>query len=76
MRYFKPGDIVYLRRYSDHLNDWCILDDKPYIVIDPGPTTTVMGGSNGVTKTVTAAMLIDEQEAGIFRSCSEAEQDS
>jgi hypothetical protein len=73
MKRFEVGDIVYLQRYNDHLHDWCILDEKPYIVIESGPISTVMGGSDGKVKSVSSAMLVGEEKAGVFKLCRENE---
>ena len=73
MRHFEPGDLVYLRRYNEHLHDWCILDEKPYIVIEPGPVATVMGGSNSEVKSISSAMLVSEEQMGVFKLCRESE---
>lgn len=73
MRHFKPGDLVYIRRYSEHLNDWYIVEGSPYVVISSGSITTVMGGPKGETKSISEVMLVSDDEIRTFKTCRESE---
>lgn len=70
---FVPGDLVYMRRYSEQHGDWCIVDRQRYIVIESGNTVTVMGGRNGEIINVLSVMLASEEEMETFGLCSEKE---
>ncbi len=73
MRHFEPGDLVYLRRYSEQISDWCIVSGQCYIVIEAGDTVTVMGGRSGEIIRLPAAMLAREEEMETFGLCIERE---
>lgn len=69
MRYFREGDIVFLREFNDHQGDWSIGDEFPFLVIETGRTVKVLGGRFGKTLIVPAIMLVDEEEARMLKSC-------
>lgn len=76
MRYFKPGDIVFIREFNDHQGDWVLNDGFPYMVIEYDyKYVKIMGGKNGETLLLPASMLIDDEEARILTACYDSAKD-
>lgn len=74
MRYFKEGDIVFLREFNDHQGDWALGDEFPFLVIETGRLAKVMGGRAGRVLIVPSIMLVDEEEARMLKKCPGSEE--
>lgn len=74
MRYFKEGDIVFLRVFNDHQGDWEAEDDFPFLVIEAGKMTKIMGGKSSRILTVPSIMLVDEEEKRMLKPCLSSEE--
>lgn len=74
MRYFKEGDIVFLRVFNDHQGDWEAEDDFPFLVIEAGKMTKIMGGKSSRILTVPSIMLVDEEEKRMLKPCPSSEE--
>ena len=74
MRYFKEGDIVFLRVFNDHQGDWEAEDEFPFLVIEAGKMTKIMGGRSSRILTVPSIMLVDEEEKRMLKPCPSSEE--
>jgi hypothetical protein len=74
VRYFKEGDIVFLRVFNDHQGDWEAEDDFPFLVIEAGKMTKIMGGKSSRILTVPSIMLVDEEEKRMLKPCLSSEE--
>ena len=74
MRYFKEGDIVFLRVFNDHQGDWEAEDEFPFLVIEAGKMTKIMGGKSSRILTVPSIMLVDEEEKRMLKPCLSSEE--
>ena len=74
MRYFKEGDIVFLRVFNDHQGDWEAEDDFPFLVIEAGKMTKIMGGRSSRILTVPSIMLVDEEEKRMLKPCQDSRE--
>ena len=74
MRYFKEGDIVFLRVFNDHQGDWEAEDEFPFLVVESGRMVKIMGGRSGRILTVPSIMLIDEEEKRMLKPCQDSRE--